>query len=564
MKLRPFQQDAVDSAIKHMCKSTGTALIEAATGAGKSHIISALAQWLHQKSGKKILCLAPTRELVTQNYNKYIQIDRASIYCASAGEKKLVHPVIFCSPITTNNGMTEILKMPVAGIIIDEAHGITPTILNIVESVKALNPNVRIIGLSATPYRTGKGYIYGYDATKKRILSEDEALNPFFEKMLYRITANELIEMGYLTPPSFCEQLDHYDTSGLIIDKKGQFTVESLEKCYEGKGRLTATIITDIVAKSANRKSVLIFAATIKHAEECIESLPTGAQLVTGGTKNREKILSSFKNGEFKYLVNVGVLTTGFDAPIIDHIAVLRATESPGLFQQIIGRGTRLCDGKDDFLVSDYAENIERHGLTTQNVFNPIIKTKKQGDIQFMPVSCPECDYINQFAMKPNPDKMPITGDGYFTDLLGVKIEPAHFGRRCKAAYDTGECGYFFVSKECDYCQAENDIAAKFCGKCYAELCDPNKPLTIDTASTFAKLVPVVAAHEYDHISKAGNQCKKVVFALADKSTAIKYYSPNSAHKLPQREYKKFKEATLPYSLKLTQVGENWEVTWII
>ena len=561
---RDYQQDAHDKAIAHLKKSTDSQALELPCGAGKSVILSMIAKTITELSGKKVLISAPSAKLVQQNHEKYVKsAGRASIFCASLNQKNLNEAVVFGSPITLLNSLDKLSGY--AALLLDECDLITPSVKKIIDRLKTDNPNLRVIGVTASPYRLQSGYIYKKDA-RGRILTEDEAIKPYFDKLTFKIKASELIEKGYLTPPELVQDLQHYDTSGLVIDNKGQFTSDSVDKCFVGHGRLTSSIVADIVEKSAGKRGVMIFGSTEPHCREIMASLPPelSCLAISANQKDRLQAEADFTSQRKKYIVNISTQSVGNDYPHADVIALLRKSESPRFITQILGRGTRLYEGKESFLVLDYAENISTHFPNNADLFSPLIKTKKQGDSQFMPVSCPECNHVNQFAMKPNPDKMPITGDGYFTDLLGVKIEPAHFGRRCKAVYDTGECGYFFVSKECDFCQAENDIAAKFCGKCYAELCDPNKPLTIDTASTFAKLVPVVAAHEYDHISKAGNQCKKVVFALADKSTAIKYYSPHSTHKLPQREYKKFKEALLPYSLKLTQVGENWEVTGII
>lgn len=554
MRLRPYQQTAVDKTIERMRKTTAPLCLELATGAGKSLVVAALAKWLFEKSGKKILCLAPSKELVEQNFSKYPSL--ASIYCASV-RKELRHPVIFCSPLTTKNGLDYVLEYPIAGIIIDEAHGLTPTVKHIIEAVQEKNPNARIIGLSATPYRMGTGYIYAKH--NGRLLTEEEAIKPFFSELVYRVTAPQLIEQNYLTPPSLPETIEHYNAASLELNRSGNFDSKEVEKVFEGQGRLTYNIVQDIVSKSQGRRGVIIFAATIKHANEILESLPI-AKLITGETpkKEREHILKSFAKQEFKFLLNVACLTTGFDAPHVDVIAILRATESPALFQQIIGRGTRLYDSKTDFLILDYAENIERHELQN-NLFEPVIKTKKKGKGETIPVECPECHYVNNFTAKPNPDNYPIV-DGYFTDLLGVKLEPAHFGRSCQAVYETGKCEHLFVAKLCPQCDHDVDISARFCPKCYAELINPNDKLTINHASVHAKIVPVTSYIEQDHVSKQGNQCKKVTFNLANNETAIKFYSPNSVHPFPRQEYFRFKKMKQIMAIKLIQEGEKWQV----
>jgi DNA repair protein RadD len=220
-----------------------------------------------------------------------------------------------------------------------------------------------------------------------------------------------------------------------------------------------------------------------------MESLPPeSSRIITGGTKKKERelIINQFKAMTFKYLVNVSVLTTGFDAPHVDVVAVLRATDSAGLFQQIIGRGLRLHDKKENCLILDYAENIERH-CPSGDIFDPKIKnpTIKKGEPA--QIECPSCNYQNLFALRQNPEEFDYNKYGYFIDLAGNQIEtedgpmPAHFGRRCNYVSNIGDrCEYRWTTKECIECGAENDIAARKCQTCKAILVDPNEKLQIE------------------------------------------------------------------------------------
>lgn len=343
-KLRPYQQNAVDSTTSWIKNSCEPCLIEAATGAGKSIIIAKTAEWLASRTDKKILCIAPSRELVLQNHEKYVALGLdASIYSASIG-KSMRHQVVFGTPMTVKNDV-EKLTREFSAVFIDEAHGITPTIKFIIDVLKRKNPQLRVIGYSGTPFRMGTGYIYQYDLDNNP-LPEEVAIEPYFNKLVCQITARELIDQGYLTKPtSEIAHAESYATKDLQLNKMGQFDQKQVADVFERDERLTATIVRDIVQLSQDRQGVIIFAATINHAHEVLESLPAGeCQLVTGETskKERETILKRFKAREIKYLVNVAVLTTGFDAPHIDVVAILRATESASLLQQIIGRSLRL------------------------------------------------------------------------------------------------------------------------------------------------------------------------------------------------------------------------------
>lgn len=479
--LRPYQQNAHDKVVEWIRKSTSPCMIEAATGAGKSHIIAALAETVHSISGKHVLVLAPSKELVEQNHAKFP--GKASIYSASVGRKSLEHPVVFGTPMTVLNSISRFGE-EIGMVIIDECHGITTTVREIVRRIP--NENLRVVGLSATPYRMGMGYIFrnwpdGAAAGEEGV---------FFSRCVYRITAPELIQQGFLTPPVLGGiGVEVYDTKGMLLDKTGHFFSQDVDRAYHGQGRKTAKIVEDIVLQSRDRRGVLIFAATIRHANEVFNSLPVEiSAIVTGETpkKEREAILEAFKEQRIKYIVNVAVLTTGFDATHVDVIAMMRATESVGLMQQIVGRGLRLHEGKKDCLILDYAENVERH-CPDGDIFNPKVIHKpahEQGEISCV---CPACDIRNTFNARPNPDNFLINEAGYFCDMDGQPIEgefgpiPAHFGRRCRARDNRdNQCSYRWTSKDCPQCEELNDIAARYCFRCRHELVDPNEKLRLE------------------------------------------------------------------------------------
>jgi len=499
MKLRPYQQDAVDAATDWIKKSVMPALIEAATGSGKSHIIAAIAQWIYDNTGKKVLVMQPSRELTEQNHSKYIATGAlASIFSASAGSKCMRHPVVFATPQTVKNSLSR-FGDAFGCVIIDEAHGITPTIRMIIDSIRTKNQRLRVLGLSATPYRTQSGFIYQYDVDGS-FVDESQAREPYFNHLLYRIQTQELIGMGFLTPAHADPDAvaHHYQASKLQLNARGQFDQKDIERVFEGRGRLTADIVADIVRHSAGRSGVMIFAATVQHAAEIMESLPPDNSRMLGGDVNmkkndRERFVNDFKAQRFKYAVSVGTLTVGFDAPHVSVVAIMRATESASLFQQIIGRGLRLHPDKPDCLVLDYAENIERHQLH-DNLFSPTIRVKGTGvKGEAMQVACPDCGFSNEFSARPNPDGYGYSEDGYFLDLAGNPVQgehgaiPSHLGRRCtgqvKSLTELGvyvRCEHRWTSKECTECGHANDIAARYCESCKAELIDPHAKLVAE------------------------------------------------------------------------------------
>jgi DNA repair protein RadD len=192
--------------------------------------------------------------------------------------------------------------------------------------------------------------------------------------------------------------------------------------------------------------------------------LPEGqARVVLGDTEisDRSQIISDFKDKKFRYLVNVSVLTTGFDAPHVDVIAILRPTESNSLYQQIVGRGLRLSNDKKDCYVLDYT------GMG-HDIYAPEISDRRPArDTVPVHVPCPLCGFENTFW-------------GY-ADSDGMVLE--HFGRKCRGGtlgsgdYEVTPCGYRFRLKLCHSCGAENDITARQCEKCEAALVDAEAKL---------------------------------------------------------------------------------------
>jgi DNA repair protein RadD len=529
MILRPYQENAFEAALVHMRRSVMPGLLELATGAGKSHIAAAIARWVNKTHGKRVLCIQPTAELTKQNHEKYMATgERASIFSASAGGRCIKHPVIFGTPLTIKNSLN-LFGDAFGAVIIDEAHGITPTIKEIVGHIQQRNTRIRVIGMTATPYRMQTGYIYQYDVGGLWMEESDE---PYFSNLLYRVTTQELIEQGYLTP-AHAEIEDGYDASGLVVNANGKFDASAVDAVFVGRGRLTSEIVADVVSKSRNRRGVMLFAATVDHAKEILESLPKNQSRMLGGDvnmnhKDRQEVTQDFKAIRYKYLVSIGTLTTGFDATHVDVIGVLRATESPGLFQQIIGRGLRLHPDKSDCIVLDYAGNIERHSLES-DLFAPDVRPKRYiAGGESIIAKCPECQHQNKFSARKNEKGYAIDEEGYFIDASGVRVgseygpTPGHMGRRCtgqvKSLVSAGvweRCGYRWTSKTCVSCDHENDIAARYCQKCKAELVDPNSRLRIDYAKIKkdpyrASVDDVLHIDYYKTVSKAGNDTLRV------------------------------------------------------
>lgn len=565
MTLRPYQQRIVDAVITQLRTSLDPVVVEAATGAGKSHVIAAVAAEIHATTQKRVLCLAPSAELVIQNREKYLATGNpASTYSASAGAKSLRHSVVFGSPLTVVKNLPAFCCTDRDGyalVIVDEAHGITPTLRKIIRTMRVANPNLRVLGFTATPYRLGTGYIYREGAGGE-INGDDVAREPYFDRCVVSVRARELIEGGFLTPPLIGQiNADRYDTESLTLNSRHQFDASAIDRAYHGQGRKTAAIVADVVAQSADRRGVLIFAATVQHAREVLASLPPElSAVVTGETSrsDRENILRAFKALRIKYVVNVGVLTTGFDAPHVDVIAILRKTESVGLLQQIAGRGSRLYPGKHSFLLLDYTTNLAEH-CPDGDLFAPVVRAKKpSGASGEVTAVCPECEYANDFAARPDAAGYTIDRAGYCLDLDGNRVcndhgpLPAHFGRRCagyvRIAGDYQRCGYRWTYKSCHTCAADNDIAARYCSECKSEIVDPNDKLSRDFRAlksdpTQKQVDRVLSWSVTPTVSRAGNKTVRVMFTTPHRSFTA-WFLPEARHTRGAEDWRRFRDAT--------------------
>ncbi|MFE8104329.1 DEAD/DEAH box helicase [Brenneria goodwinii] len=458
--LRPYQREAVSATLEYFRRHTHPAVIVLPTGAGKSLVIAELAKLARGR----VLVLAHVKELVAQNHAKYCAWGlEADIFAAGLQQRQSRGKVVFGSVQSVARNLDR-FEQSFSLLIVDECHRIgdddDSQYQQIIQHLRQTNPQLRLLGLTATPYRLGKGWIYHYHY--HGMIRGDE--HSLFRDCIYELPLRYMIKHGFLVPP---ERLDmpivKYDFSKLAARSNGLFSEIDLNCELKRQQRITPHIVSQIVEYAQTRLGVMIFAATVEHAREIHRLLPEGqAALVSADTPSAERdaLIDAFKQQRLRYLVNVAVLTTGFDAPHVDLIAILRPTESVSLYQQIVGRGLRLFPGKTSCLILDYAGNL--HDLYTPEVGN----SKPHGDSQPVQVFCPQCGFANLFWGKTTPD--------------GSVIE--HYGRRCQGweMLDNGQrqqCDFRFRFKICPHCGAENDIAARRCHQCENVLVDPDDML---------------------------------------------------------------------------------------
>ena len=449
--LRPYQQEALDNLKKRLKATIEPLLLNISVGGGKSVIIAELLLWL-ERYDYRVLCLTLNSSLVKQNADTYkLQGGNCGIYCAGLKSKSYKELVIFASPHSICKGISkesEISRQPFNLIVIDEAHNVSPhdnssmfmrIWLHYRLKAQTDGYNYRIVGLTGTPYR-GKGdYIVGEEQ--------------FFKEAVFTITAPWLIEQGYLTKPSYgITYVDAIDFTDVHVENTGKFRHKDLEQALSQNERLTGEIMREVVEvrEKGKHHGAFIFAATVKHCDECLRALPQGeAAIITGDTPHdeRQKILMEAQNGSIKYLISVNCLMVGIDVPAYDICVWCRPTESLILYIQGIGRVLRLSPGKEQALILDYSGNIDRHGDIDNPIINEAQKRMAEGDPNYC-IPCYTCNTLNKVT-----------------------------ARRCRGVVDNKRCDHFFEWKECPGCQTENDITSRHCRNCAYELIDPNAKL---------------------------------------------------------------------------------------
>jgi DNA repair protein RadD len=353
---RYYQSQANDAVWKFLAEQPGNPIVVLPTGAGKSFLAAMIVNQCIEFGGRAVV-LAHRRELLQQNLDALKSLlpnVSAGIYSAGLKSRDTQSDVVFAGIQSVYRKALELGERSL--IIIDECHLVSSDDETMygqfLADVKLGNPRQRVAGMSATPYRTGSGPLCGR--------------NKLFQKICYEAYTGDLIQQGFLCPITNRPADKTVDTS-LIKMRGGEFIENEMQSAFDTTDNVSAAC-KEIVAKCQGRHSILVFAAGVAHAEHVAETIRQNSGevvgIVTGETfaMERSATLADFKRGSLRWLVNCDVLTTGFDAPCIDAICVLRATMSPGLFAQIVGRGLRKHESKTEVLVLDYGENLKRFG----------------------------------------------------------------------------------------------------------------------------------------------------------------------------------------------------------
>jgi DNA repair protein RadD len=402
---RWYIEEAVQSLFDYFHTHTGNPLIAMPTGTGKSVVIAKfIKRAMTEYPATRAMGLTHVKELITQDANA---IRRAwpqaplGIYSAGLNQSDNLSPIVF-------GGVQSVVgKYPIFGwrdlLFIDEAHLLSPksdtSYQTVIADLKRTNPSLKVIGLTATPYRLGLG-----------LMTNGGIFTHIAYNLCNREAFAQLIAEGFMSPLIPKQTQTKLDLSEVKL-VGGEFVQEQVQKAVD-KAEITRAALKEVVSQGADRNCWLVFASGVEHAEHIAEDLRNhfgiSAKAVHSKMSDgeRDKIIEEFKTGKIRCLVNQNILTTGFDHAPIDLIAVLRPTMSPGLWVQMLGRGTRPYNGLDpamyipgfryqkfNCLVLDFARNTERLGP----IDDPVIpKRKGEGPPGDAPIRiCEKCGMYN-------------------------------------------------------------------------------------------------------------------------------------------------------------------------
>lgn len=409
LKPRIYQSDAVQAIWDYFYSGKdGHPIVAMPTGVGKSIVIAAFLNSIYDKfPTQRVMMLTHVKELIEQNYEKLISIwpnAPAGVYSSGLGRREAFYPITFA-------GIQSVAKKAhifghIDIIIIDECHTVSPNMSTnyrkFIYELMQYNPNLKVIGLTATPFRLGQGMLTDGDTR----LFTDICIN-----MCTMDSFNWFIKQGYLAPLVPKRTKFEYDVDG-VGTSGGEFIQKELQRAVD-RDSLTERAVKEMMEESDGRRSWLIFCAGLEHAyntRDMLRAEGITSEVVDGamGILERQEVLRKFKNYEIQAVCNNNVLTTGFDHPGVDLMVILRPTQSSSLWVQMLGRGTRpvYADGfdlstrsgrlqamqastKQNCLVLDFSGNTRRLGP----VNDPLIPNKKgkKGKRPAPVKECPVC-----------------------------------------------------------------------------------------------------------------------------------------------------------------------------
>lgn len=386
LSLRPYQRAAIDSLLDYWQAGKGNGLLVLPTGAGKSLVLAALSQeLLRDYPTLRIGIVTHVRELISQNYQELLRLwpqAPAGIYSAGIGRRDTRAQILFCGIQSVWNKVEQVGGFDI--LLVDEAHLIPAntqtTYGRFIAKLKDETPDLRVVGLTATPFRMDSGRL-------------DRGQGRIFDDVVYEANVADLIEQGYLCPLISKATAQQLDVSS-VPKRGGEYIAGALEVAVD-KDWITRAAVDEMARFGADRKAWLAFCAGVKHAGnvcEAVRAAGFSCEVVTGETAKgeRDRIVRAFRAGQIRCLTSVGVLGTGFNVPQVDLIALLRPTKSAGLYVQQVGRALRNAPGKENAIILDFARLGKDFG-PIDLVSSTSASAAKASDGEPLVKVCPTC-----------------------------------------------------------------------------------------------------------------------------------------------------------------------------
>jgi DNA repair protein RadD len=395
IELRPYQRNALAALRSYLSASTGFPLIDMATGTGKSLVIAAAVHQLaRDHPGAQFLITAQRLELIEQDVKAIQAIwpdALTGIVCEGLNRHDWPARIVVATVNSIYRSAQKLGRRDV--VLVDEAHliphGDEGMFQTSFTALLDLQPAMRIIGLTATPYRLDSGRL-------------DEGDGRLFDQVVFSYGIGEAIADGWLSPliAKAPDAKALIDTSR-VHKIAGEFHAGELERAADQQDLIDAAA-DEIVEHADRRHSWLIFCCGIEHAEHVRDALRArdiSCETVTGHTPEgeRREIIGKFRRAEIDCLTGADIFITGFDIEQIDLIALLRPTLSTSRYIQMLGRGTRKAEGKKNCLVLDFGGNVLRHGPVDNPTIHVAAKSNGRGGGDQAKI-CPACKTFNPLA----------------------------------------------------------------------------------------------------------------------------------------------------------------------
>lgn len=357
MQLRQNQILPVKSGVDFFnSKKAEPSVIVAPTAFGKSIVIAAIAK----EVGERLLIIQPSKELLEQNYNKFIALGgEASIYSASMNEKE-IGSITYATIGSITKVAHKFRDLGISKVIIDECDRFPREPNGMLRKFLTAAKITHILGLTATPLKLQTNMGDDGPFSKLVMLTSRSKKGNFFKNIIHVAQIEEMVKLGFWSPLQY-ESYD-FDTGELVYNSTGaEYTDDSIKRVYKNQN-IGGKIIKK-VAELTDRKAILVAVPTIAEAMDLAGRIPDSAPLYSGmADKDRHKIIDDFKNRRLRVIIQVNILTVGFDYPQLDCIITGRPTSSLSWWYQFVGRVTRIHNEKENGLVVDFVGSVPKFG----------------------------------------------------------------------------------------------------------------------------------------------------------------------------------------------------------